>query len=107
MGEQQKLTHILKFHNQQIVGELDSESDANKLYINFWSYFEYSRIAAAEGYAVPQLNSVTAEKMRKYDIVPELSGPTVGICVFDFPTKFQLEQVFCRNYGNRNGNCFN
>jgi len=55
---------------------------------------------------VPQLIRETARTMRKMDIIPQLEGSNVGICVFDFPSKFQLEQVFCRNYGTRNGNCF-
>jgi len=100
-ADKQKLMYILKFHNEEIAENFDDSS----LHINFWSYFEYSRIGA-EGKALPQFNSVTAEKMRRYDIIPQLLGDNLGICVFDFPTKFQLEQVFCRNYGSKNGNCF-
>jgi len=91
-----KLKHILSFHSKYFVTNFNS----NYLHVNFWSYVEFTRLK------VPQLNQDTAEVMRKMDIIPQLEGSNVGICVFDFPSKFQLEQVFCRNYGTRNGKCF-
>lgn len=91
-----KLTHILAFHYGFVVKDFDSKL----LHLNHWSYFSYSRMK------VPTFPRDNAKVMRKMNIIPELEGSNLGICVFDFPTKSQLEQVFCRNYGSQNGNCF-
>jgi len=94
-AELQKLFYIVDFHRNRILNNFN----VNKLYVNFWSYFGYSRLG------IPQFNRDTAEKMRRLDIIPQLEGSKLGICVFDFPTQFQVEQVFCRNYGKMNGGC--
>merc|ERR1719193_447572 len=94
-AEKKKLVHILKFHNEQIVNNLTT----SHLHLNFWSYFEYSRVGV-DVVKLPQSNRDTAKKMRRFDIIPQLLGPTVGVCIFDYPTKSQLEEVFCRSGGN-------
>jgi len=91
-----KLRFILSFHYAYLVTNFEREY----LHVNYWSYFAYSRLKA------PKFPRDNAADMRKLDIIPRLEGSNLGICVFDFPTKFQLEQVLCRNYGRRNGKCF-
>jgi len=92
----QKQAYIVSFHYKNIRHNFNNL----KLHINHWSYFGFNRGG------VPYLNRATAEKMRKLDIIPKLRGPNLGICVFDFPTRFQVEQVLCRNYGKTKGGCF-
>lgn len=92
-----KKGHIVNFHQTH---NKNNNFDQHRLHINHWSY------AGHPVYFAPTLPHETAQGMRELNLVPTLMGRYLGICVFDFITEFQAEQVLCRNYAEQNGGCF-